>query len=427
MTIRRGNNIIAGAYNLDEYATKTDLNGKANLNLNNSTAITNCITEIPQDIKLELNNGVLTLKAGSKVYVPNGFESDGTTPKFDVVVTNIDISLGDVSQSASEQRILIYNSNGTLGYLYASFTNSGSASSPSNVNWLWYDTTNNFIKRTSNKGSTWSSGASFPLCLFTITNGTGVTSIDQVFNGFGYIGSTVFALPGVKGLIPNGRNADGSLKNVEYVNDRVKTFTLLNSETCILNLYDGTMGIDISTYTLSNVFIQNNTPTNYQYMLWLDTLNNEFKYTENTGNSWVRVNLFNCAKIVLTTNGKITSFTPKTAFHAMDRNDSSWLSGLGMPSSRYINLTLLASGATYTAPANGYFFFSKQATAVNQEVYIAMAEPLNELYAWESIVPVSGKFAQITVPVKKGYKYKVLYTLAGATAAFRFIYAEGEN
>ena len=29
---------------------------------------------------------ILTLKAGSKVYVPNGFESDGTTPKFDEIV-----------------------------------------------------------------------------------------------------------------------------------------------------------------------------------------------------------------------------------------------------------------------------------------------------------------------------------------------------
>ena len=42
---------------------------------------TNCLTEIPQDITLELNNGTLTLKAGSKVYVPNG------SGVFDVVTT----------------------------------------------------------------------------------------------------------------------------------------------------------------------------------------------------------------------------------------------------------------------------------------------------------------------------------------------------
>jgi hypothetical protein len=61
----------------------------------NKTQVTNCITEIPQDIKLELANGVLTLKAGSKVYVPNGFEQDGTTPKFDVVTIENDLSINE--------------------------------------------------------------------------------------------------------------------------------------------------------------------------------------------------------------------------------------------------------------------------------------------------------------------------------------------
>ena len=35
-----------------------------------NSRITNCITKIPQDIKLELTNGTLTLKAGSKIYIP---------------------------------------------------------------------------------------------------------------------------------------------------------------------------------------------------------------------------------------------------------------------------------------------------------------------------------------------------------------------
>ena len=35
------------------------------------THITNCITKIPQDIKLELVDGTLTLKAGSKIYDGN--------------------------------------------------------------------------------------------------------------------------------------------------------------------------------------------------------------------------------------------------------------------------------------------------------------------------------------------------------------------
>lgn len=63
---------------------------------------TNRILEIPQNIKLELNNGTLTLKAGSKVYVPNGFEEDGTTPKFDAVTIERGVSrssFGNVTAS----------------------------------------------------------------------------------------------------------------------------------------------------------------------------------------------------------------------------------------------------------------------------------------------------------------------------------------
>ena len=41
--------------------------------------ITNCLTKIPQDIKLELNNGTITLKAGSKVYNGNGIMKTTTT------------------------------------------------------------------------------------------------------------------------------------------------------------------------------------------------------------------------------------------------------------------------------------------------------------------------------------------------------------
>ena len=41
---------------------------------NASQMITNCITEIPQDAHYTLNNGILTIKAGTKTYIPNGFE-----------------------------------------------------------------------------------------------------------------------------------------------------------------------------------------------------------------------------------------------------------------------------------------------------------------------------------------------------------------
>lgn len=197
---------------------------------------TNCITKIPQDIKLELNNGTLTLKAGSKIYVPNG------VGKFDVVVVQSDKSWGQTTY-ASGSLMLFYRSNyNDLFALNDYACYSGSSAPTANTNMVWYDTTNGKIKWTSNKGSTWNDeGLSFPLNNSPYTNGTGFTSIDQVFNGFGYIGSTVFGLPGVKVLMPNGRNADGTLKNLEITTNSV----ILNSTTqtyidnahynCVLN------------------------------------------------------------------------------------------------------------------------------------------------------------------------------------------------
>lgn len=158
---------------------------------------TNCVTEIPQDIKLDLNNGTLTLKAGSKVYNGNGL-------------------LKTLSKDVS----LVWNFTGTFLYAYCYTLDSiivasggnetvSSLPSPAQTYKLFFNT---------NDGKCYYDGntiqmneCSFPIAICTANNG--ITNINRVFNGFGYIGSTVFVLPNVSGLIPNGRNADGGLKN----------------------------------------------------------------------------------------------------------------------------------------------------------------------------------------------------------------------
>ena len=73
--------------------------------------ITNCITEIPQNINLELKDEALTLKAGSKVIVPNGFEADGTTPKFDeIIVANDIVPHAPTSPSVTSEYVMFYDS-----------------------------------------------------------------------------------------------------------------------------------------------------------------------------------------------------------------------------------------------------------------------------------------------------------------------------
>lgn len=261
-----------------------------------NTKISNCITYIPQDIKLELNNGTLTLKAGSKVYVPNGFESDGTTKKFDIIILNSDQTF---STGFNGNKVALFYGGHQRMSLDRIFSGDTMPSTTTNDN-IWYDTSSNKIKTYKTSSSSWIpfETCSLPIGLATAnTNGTGFTSIDQVFNGFGYIGSTLFALPGVKGLIPNGRNADGSLKNIELVNDRVLTNTYTDSRTAtiVLRASDG-----ISAY--------------------IDTIYDEDNnITKNTlGNNQ---DACHCGKVVYS-SGKVTSFTPKTVFHALDYNES---------------------------------------------------------------------------------------------------------
>lgn len=104
--------------------------------------------------------------------------------------------------------------------------------------------------------------------------------------------------------------------------------------------------------------------------------------------------------------------------------DSSWLSGLGMPSKKAIDLTLGVSGSTYTAPANGWIAVRKSAITFKQ--YIVLYNTRTRIVNNPQAVDV-GSTIDAIVDVKKGDVVKVDYTLGGDTDYFRFIYAEGEK
>ncbi len=215
---------IDGNSTHDEYPSAKCVFENLNTKLNKNQ-ITNCILEEPRNIKLELNSGVLTLKAGSVVCVPNGFESDGTTPKFDEVVIENDIVF---SATGTATNSFLYFS--TLENKFVWTINNSSGSGQGATNYMHYRTDLNKVYYNNFTDNLFS----FPIAIFSYTAST-VTSIVQTFNSIGYMGSTVFIRKGFKGLAPRGRNEDGSLNNIELVADKVyvKTF----SETGGRNLY----------------------------------------------------------------------------------------------------------------------------------------------------------------------------------------------
>ena len=208
---------------------------------------TNCIAEVPQDIKLELNSGTLTLKAGSKVYNPDGTYVQTTTDK-------------SGNFNSNGQRFVYMNESGYLSVGAAvSGTSSGTTDSLSGMAWhYWFDTANNTIKGYSADGTTVNHTFSLPIAIVTVSDGA-ISSIDRIFNGFGYIGSTIFALPGVKVLVPNGLKDNGTLNNTLWTISNVIKYTQTSgSDTLDIVMTTTNNSFDLDDY----IYNSNN---NYNY------------------------------------------------------------------------------------------------------------------------------------------------------------------
>ena len=415
MSIRKGSSIIAGniGQNVDSALSPTSDNPVKNSviydafqNTLSSNNITNCIIEIPQDIVLELSGTTLTLKAGSKLYYPNGADT------FDTFTTTSDLVLNlGGSGWTNEKHMIVVNDDGTSSAAYAFqdvYSGSTAPASLASQYAVWYDTTNNLIRRTTDTGSTWTSTPwSFPICIAINTSGA-CDGIYQVFNGLGFIGNVFFTLPGVKCLLSDGRNEDGSLKNTVIETTIVATRTAGPSSI--------PSGMTL-TYTPENPATQGCATdiSNVKYVY--DEDSNIYYPTDHLPDKLKRVKLARCF-----CNGtRIISMTPNYAFHAIDYSDKEYIAHQAMPSKKYIDLTLGASGTEYTAPADGYvYFYMSQSSPHDLQVYllnetaklgVRTYQNTNDLACW--------------IPVSKGDTFRLEYTYNSGSYEFRFIYANG--
>lgn len=250
--------------------------------------ITNCITAIPQDIKLELVDGVMTLKAGSKVYKANG---ESITISGDLVVAQGGTNTGAFAFYRSD--------NNTVYTVIAQQTFSGTTAPESPVTTTtWLDTEAKDVKVYD--GTQWVGGVSLPLCTFDNQDGK-VTAVTQVFNGMGYIGNSVYALPGVKGLIPNGFNADGSLNNAEF-------------EVANVLITTNTGSTDKRNIVFNNGWMGHPRQSYYN-------IEDNRNYRTNNDETDIIITTTIIAAAVEYVKGRVTSLTPKTVFHAVDYND----------------------------------------------------------------------------------------------------------
>ena len=374
-----------------------------------SSNVSNCITEIPQDITLVLDNG-LYVKSGSKVYYP-----DGT---YKVLSGNSStVSSGWGNQN--EKQFAFCKANGDLwGIFPAAYCQSGATFDTSKMRpdgfGFWLDTINNIIKWTEDSGSTFSSGFSFPVGIVEETTNSGtIDKIDQVFNGFGYIGSTTYVLPGVKFLAPDGRNADGTLKSVERTISSLAIMTTAYNAPLILN-YNLTLGVPYFT----NYAVDTKFPTYYTNCTWYNPETNEMWHVAN-GVATTRTYAAICGSSTASSS-RVTSLTINQPARLVDYSNTDYIAHQALPSTKYIDVSLGVSGSNYTAPADGYYTVNKGGSAGEWIYLLNTTSGLN----MSNLYPGSLN-ARLFLPVAKGDTVQVQYTASGGTNWFRFVYANG--
>lgn len=104
------------------------------------------------------------------------------------------------------------------------------------------------------------------------------------------------------------------------------------------------------------------------------------------------------------------------------------ISSLAAPSAQYINMTLDVSGSTYTAPADGWIYVRKRASATNQ--FLALVKIMQDNTVFEAGVSWSTFANQdlyANIPVSCGEKFKITYSANGTAASefLKFLYAKG--
>lgn len=343
------NKIISTGIDVKANSDLSNLTEAGEKHFLNKSQITNCLLEVPQRIKYTLENGTLTINAGSIVIVPYGTEDKtADLPKgatfinenFKVYDTQfadgkffVWAELQNDTQSISfpttgKGQIFCYfkgSESGFTGLLLNRISSGTTAPIEINTQY-WFDTNNNLSKEYGNKAFT-GKIFSFPLGIGTIGANDTWTKISQVFNGMGYIGSTIWVDKGVKCLTPNSRNADGSLINEEYTTSRLVMETYnstINAHTLHYLLSEGDEPENLKKgdifFSLNTEYIESpETPSNPKdYTLWYDTMNNIYKRYYNSKWHVYHLVVFSHEQV---TNGKITSFVPKLPFRAVDEND----------------------------------------------------------------------------------------------------------
>lgn len=242
---------------------------------------------------------------------------------------------------------------------------------------------------------------------------------------------------GLKVLIPNGRNADGTLKNIEVTLNKDDTFTGINSSNknryylFVDDLGDSYAVIRYLSGTYANMPTVSDSET-ISYMYYAIDTNKMYLNFRTTGKIWKEIKCAFVGLIPEFTGQTLTELYPENTINLLKQSDKSIIGSWGMPSNKYIDLSFGASGSTYTAPANGYLrAYITSTGSASLWTFLNISNRNNNLISrsgnWHD---TTASYYTLTafVPMLKGQTAKITYTTAVniTEKILTFVYVEGE-
>lgn len=316
----------------------------------NKSQITNCITEIPQRIKYNLVDGTLTILKGSVVIVPYGTEDltaqypKGATfinDNFKVYDTQFED--GKFFVWAEVQSDIVSNTSGStteeVQFMCVSLTlnttgwqkntESGTSATTSKTYALYYNTNTNLIGITKNTTTPNYTDEVFSFVFLAVTNSTSNSwkSVNQVFNGMGYIGSHKWLDKGVKLLCSNGRNEDGTLNNLETITEKLSLYTGGTTNVRYNDFYDVGLGYVARISQIKNTFVVNSLSELDDkagaYVVAYVIPENKF-YVHASNEPWEHfIGAQVGYHVNINSDGTVSEFTPYMPFRAVDYSEFS--------------------------------------------------------------------------------------------------------
>ena len=316
---------------IDIVGLQNQVTEKANRNLDNTTRITNCITKVPRNTKYRINGNTLTLLAGSKFIVPYGTEdlsaqykyndnfiseyykvvsTQYVDNKFFIIVENRNnISKDDLTSDNQVYRLIGFHFEVDETYAVHNSSTITDTSSITNNQWVYNPTANKVLLV--NNGTLKEGTYSLPL-FYVVSDGTVINaSVADEFNCCGYIGTTIFLVNGLEGLIANGYDDNGNIQNIKYIQPKIELLDVTNAHDYDnVLVFKSTDDDQIIYYRSNEVYYQTVKPDG-SYWVWFNT--NEGKWYTNYADTIKQHNLLHICTYTKSA-GKITKFSTRKEY-----------------------------------------------------------------------------------------------------------------